>query len=122
MVAGIHGPAVAVWARTPFAAAWVRTWVCRSRASFAKASATRSITARPPSNTRFSSRAIWTRMLADKFIGMYVNHWTLDYGEEGRRAVRELFARGAAGRARRALVQGRFPFRSCLTCYVRHQF
>jgi 1,4-dihydroxy-6-naphthoate synthase len=34
--------------------------------------------------------------LADKFIGMYVNHWTLDYGEQGRRAVRELFARGAA--------------------------
>jgi len=33
--------------------------------------------------------------LADKFIGMYVNRWTLDYGEEGRRAVRELFARGA---------------------------
>jgi 1,4-dihydroxy-6-naphthoate synthase len=35
-------------------------------------------------------------MLADRFIGMYVNHWTLDYGEEGRRAVRELLARGAA--------------------------
>ena len=34
--------------------------------------------------------------LADKFIGMYVNKWTLDYGEEGRRAVRELLARGAA--------------------------
>lgn len=34
--------------------------------------------------------------LADKFIGMYVNRWTLDYGEEGRRAVRELLARGAA--------------------------
>jgi len=34
--------------------------------------------------------------LADKFIGMYVNHWTLDYGEEGRRAVRELLARGAS--------------------------
>jgi len=34
--------------------------------------------------------------LADKFIGMYVNHWTLDYGEEGRRAVKELLARGAA--------------------------
>jgi len=27
---------------------------------------------------------------------MYVNRWTLDYGEEGRRAVRELLARGAA--------------------------
>ena len=34
--------------------------------------------------------------LADKFIGMYVNRWTLDYGEEGRRAVRELLQRGAA--------------------------
>jgi 1,4-dihydroxy-6-naphthoate synthase len=34
--------------------------------------------------------------LADKFVGMYVNRWTLDYGEEGRRAVQELLARGAA--------------------------
>jgi 1,4-dihydroxy-6-naphthoate synthase len=34
--------------------------------------------------------------MADKFIGMYVNHWTLDYGEKGRRAVRELLGRGAA--------------------------
>jgi 1,4-dihydroxy-6-naphthoate synthase len=33
--------------------------------------------------------------LADKFIAMYVNRWTLDYGDEGRRAVRELLARGA---------------------------
>jgi 1,4-dihydroxy-6-naphthoate synthase len=35
-------------------------------------------------------------VLADKFVGMYVNKWTLDYGEQGRRAVRELLARGAA--------------------------
>src|SRR6202162_3936590 len=35
-------------------------------------------------------------VLADKFVGMYVNKWTLDYGEEGRRAVRELRSRGAA--------------------------
>jgi 1,4-dihydroxy-6-naphthoate synthase len=35
-------------------------------------------------------------VLADKFIGMYVNQWTLDYGEEGRRAVRELLSRGIA--------------------------
>ena len=27
---------------------------------------------------------------ADKFVGMYVNDWTLDFGEEGRRAVKEL--------------------------------
>jgi 1,4-dihydroxy-6-naphthoate synthase len=34
--------------------------------------------------------------LADKFVGMYVNKWTLGYGERGRQAIRELFARGAA--------------------------
>jgi 1,4-dihydroxy-6-naphthoate synthase len=38
------------------------------------------------------------RDLADKFVGMYVNHWTLDYGERGREAIRRLlgqaFARG----------------------------
>jgi 1,4-dihydroxy-6-naphthoate synthase len=30
--------------------------------------------------------------LADKFIGMYVNDYTLDYGETGRRAIREFLA------------------------------
>ncbi len=30
------------------------------------------------------------RGLADKFVGMYVNEWTLDYGERGRQAVRLL--------------------------------
>jgi 1,4-dihydroxy-6-naphthoate synthase len=33
---------------------------------------------------------------ADTFVGMYVNAWTLDYGETGRRAVREVLARGYA--------------------------
>ncbi len=32
--------------------------------------------------------------LADRFVGMYVNDWTLDYGEAGRSAVRELLQRG----------------------------
>jgi 5,8-dihydroxy-2-naphthoate synthase len=32
--------------------------------------------------------------LADKFIGMYVNKWTLGYGERGRAAVREFLTRG----------------------------
>jgi 1,4-dihydroxy-6-naphthoate synthase len=27
------------------------------------------------------------RDLADQFVGMYVNHWTLDYGEKGRAAI-----------------------------------
>jgi 1,4-dihydroxy-6-naphthoate synthase len=31
----------------------------------------------------------------DEFVGMYVNHWTLDYGPEGRRAVQLLLDRGA---------------------------
>ncbi len=34
--------------------------------------------------------------LADKFVGMYVNKWTLGYGEKGRKAVRELVERGTA--------------------------
>jgi 1,4-dihydroxy-6-naphthoate synthase len=33
--------------------------------------------------------------LADRFVGMYVNKWTLDYGDIGRRAVAELLRRGA---------------------------
>ena len=33
---------------------------------------------------------------SDKFVGMYVNHWTQDYGEAGRRAVQELLDRGFA--------------------------
>lgn len=34
------------------------------------------------------------RDLADRFVGMYVNDWTLDYGERGREAVRRLLAEG----------------------------
>jgi 1,4-dihydroxy-6-naphthoate synthase len=33
--------------------------------------------------------------LANKFVGMYVNDWTLDYGDRGREAVRQLLAEGA---------------------------
>jgi 1,4-dihydroxy-6-naphthoate synthase len=32
--------------------------------------------------------------LADRFVGMYVNELTEDYGDEGRKAVRELLRRG----------------------------
>ncbi len=34
------------------------------------------------------------RGLADQFVGMYVNDWTLDYGPRGREAVRRLLALG----------------------------
>jgi len=33
--------------------------------------------------------------LADRFVDMYVNEWTLDYGERGREAVRRLLSEGA---------------------------
>src|SRR2546426_8656193 len=51
--------------------------------------------------------------LADKFVGMYVNNWTLGYGERGRRAVGELLARGAqAGLLPRAEVGAPLEFLS----------
>ena len=36
------------------------------------------------------------RSKADTFVGMYVNDWTLDYGERGREAIRQFLARGVA--------------------------
>ncbi|RME40297.1 MAG: ABC transporter substrate-binding protein [Planctomycetota bacterium] len=32
--------------------------------------------------------------LADRFVGMYVNEWTVDYGPVGKRAIRELLRQG----------------------------
>jgi 1,4-dihydroxy-6-naphthoate synthase len=36
------------------------------------------------------------RKLADRFVGMYVNDWTLDYGSRGREAIDRLLSEGAA--------------------------
>jgi 1,4-dihydroxy-6-naphthoate synthase len=36
------------------------------------------------------------RKLADQFVGMYVNHWTLDYGPKGREAITRLLKEGAS--------------------------
>ncbi|MBU6402196.1 MAG: ABC transporter substrate-binding protein [Verrucomicrobia bacterium] len=33
------------------------------------------------------------RELADRFVGMYVNNWTLDYGERGRESIRRFLGR-----------------------------
>jgi len=41
----------------------------------------------------------------DRFVGMYVNDYTVDYGERGRRAVHELLARGH----RAGIVPGPIP-------------
>ena len=35
------------------------------------------------------------KSLADRFVGMYVNEWTVDYGPRGREAVRTLLSRAA---------------------------
>jgi 1,4-dihydroxy-6-naphthoate synthase len=46
------------------------------------------------------------RELADKFVGMYVNHWTLDYGERGRESIRRFLGK--------AFEQGLLPHRQDL--------
>jgi 1,4-dihydroxy-6-naphthoate synthase len=46
--------------------------------------------------------------LADRFVGMYVNDFTCDYGEEGRQAVAELLRRGEELQAFPAPVQLEF--------------
>ncbi|MCG8586980.1 MAG: ABC transporter substrate-binding protein, partial [Pirellulales bacterium] len=45
---------------------------------------------------------------ADKFVGMYVNDWTLDFGERGRRAVAELLRRGHSSGVIPTLIEPEF--------------
>jgi 1,4-dihydroxy-6-naphthoate synthase len=45
---------------------------------------------------------------ADKFVGMYVNDWTLDFGPRGRQAVAEFLAQGHAAGILPALVEPEF--------------
>ena len=51
---------------------------------------------RGDARTRCASGAGSTRETADRFVGMYVNELTCDYGDEGRKAVEELLRRGDA--------------------------
>jgi 1,4-dihydroxy-6-naphthoate synthase len=45
------------------------------------------------------------RSKADTFVGMYVNDWTLDYGDRGRQAVRVFLQRGVeAGLVKKAVT------------------
>ncbi|MCR4413529.1 MAG: ABC transporter substrate-binding protein [Thermoguttaceae bacterium] len=45
------------------------------------------------------------RAKADRFVGMYVNQWTLDFGPQGREAVAQLLGRGhAAGLIPRPVI------------------
>lgn len=48
------------------------------------------------------------RAKADRFVGMYVNEWTLDFGPRGRQAVAELLARGHAAKLIPTLVEPEF--------------
>jgi 1,4-dihydroxy-6-naphthoate synthase len=45
---------------------------------------------------------------ADRFVGMYVNHWTVDFGPHGRRAVAEFLAQGYAAGVLPKLVEPEF--------------
>jgi 1,4-dihydroxy-6-naphthoate synthase len=46
--------------------------------------------------------------LADRFVGMYVNQWTLEYGERGRQAVRLLLRRGHTARLLPSQIEPEF--------------
>ena len=48
------------------------------------------------------------RSQADKFVGMYVNDWTLDFGPRGREAVATLLERAYAARVIPRPVQVEF--------------
>jgi 1,4-dihydroxy-6-naphthoate synthase len=48
------------------------------------------------------------RAQGDRFVGMYVNDWTLDFGQRGREAVATLLARGYAAGAIPNLVVPEF--------------
>ena len=48
------------------------------------------------------------RSKADTFVGMYVNDWTLDFGDRGREAVKQLLARGHAAGVIPKLVEPEF--------------
>ncbi len=45
---------------------------------------------------------------ADRFVGMYVNDWTLDFGPRGRKAVQQLLARGHAAGVIPRLIEPEF--------------
>ena len=67
-----------------------------SRRCCARRSRPASTTATRRCATRCASAAASTRETADRFVGMYVNELTRDYGDEGREAVEELLRRGDA--------------------------
>jgi len=46
------------------------------------------------SSTRCSFAATWNRGLAEKFVGMYVNHYTLDAGDIVPKAAQKLLDLG----------------------------
>jgi len=50
------------------------------------------------------------RGMADEFVGMYVNDWTLDFGERGREAVRRFLAMGYEQGILPHLVEPEFVF------------
>ena len=81
-------------APTPCAATWTRATPCPGcRACCARASPTAWSTGRALAHAERFGRGL-DRGLADRFVGMYVNDRTLDYGDDGRAAVAELLRRG----------------------------
>ena len=59
--------------------------------------------------TPCSSRATWSTRLAEKFVGMYVNHYTVDAGEMIPKAAQKLldmgYEAGLIPQARRSRIR-----------------
>ena len=58
--------------------------------------------------TRYARELEEDPVRSDRFVGMYVNDWTRDYGEAGRQAVQLLLDRGFAAGVIPAQVQAEF--------------
>ena len=91
-------PARCRWAETSFTRNFRRTFAGKFLIFWPRAFSSVSTIAPRRCSTRCNIARDMGRDLADKFVGMYVNHWTLDYGERGREAIRrflgQAFERG----------------------------
>ena len=94
MVARANRTAACRWAATWCAATWGRTSISQV-SRLLKESIRYALAHRQDALTYALHYARdMDRALADQFVGMYVNDWTLDYGPRGREAVRRLLDEG----------------------------
>ena len=83
-------PAACRWAATSSARTWATSWSTRI-ARLLKESIVYALEHRQEAlDYALQYARDLDPALADRFVGMYVNDWTVDYGPDGREAVRTL--------------------------------